>query len=119
MTLQNIEPSTPLHADLALGQRKPLTRGAWPPHARLANRLLARREGVLAGISGGAAVHAAREVARQEGRTLHVVACVIGTADDPQGLAAQGAQLEDAGAWVLPSNAQAARAAAGIAGANL
>lgn len=30
-------------ADLALGQRRPLTRGAWPPHARLANRLLARR----------------------------------------------------------------------------
>lgn len=31
------------HADLALGQRKPLTRDAWPPHARLANRLLALR----------------------------------------------------------------------------
>ncbi|MBS2533281.1 glycosyltransferase family 2 protein [Catenulispora sp. NF23] len=30
-------------ADLALGQRRPLTRDAWPPHARLANRLLARR----------------------------------------------------------------------------
>lgn len=30
-------------ADLALGQRRPQTRDAWPPHARLANRLLARR----------------------------------------------------------------------------
>ncbi|MEZ0108929.1 hypothetical protein ABH920_002930 [Catenulispora sp. EB89] len=30
-------------ADLALGQRRPLTRDAWPPHARLANRLLALR----------------------------------------------------------------------------
>lgn len=30
-------------ADLALGQRRPLTRDAWPPHARLANRLLAQR----------------------------------------------------------------------------
>jgi hypothetical protein len=41
---------------------------------------------------------------------------VIGTAADPQGLAAQIARLERAGAWVLPSNAQAARAAACIAG---
>jgi glycosyltransferase involved in cell wall biosynthesis len=30
-------------ADLFLGQRRPLTRTAWPPHARAANRLLARR----------------------------------------------------------------------------
>ncbi len=30
-------------ADLFLGQRRPTARGAWPPHARLANRLLAYR----------------------------------------------------------------------------
>lgn len=28
-------------ADLVLGARRPTTRGAWPPHARLANRILA------------------------------------------------------------------------------
>ena len=65
------------------------------------------------------ALRAAREAARREGRTLHVVASVIGTEGDPQGLAAQVAKVEDAGAWVLPSNAQAARAAAGITGAEL
>ncbi len=65
------------------------------------------------------ALRAAREAARREGRTLHVLASVIGTEGDPQGLAAQVAKVEGAGAWVLPSNAQAARAAAGIAGAEL
>jgi len=30
-------------ARLALGRRRPTTRGAWPPHARLANAVLARR----------------------------------------------------------------------------
>jgi FdrA protein len=45
-----------------------------------------------------------------------VVASVVGTAGDPQGLGRQVARLESAGAWVLPSNAQAARAAAAIAG---
>ena len=30
-------------ADLVLGRRRPLTRGAWPPHARLANRVVAGR----------------------------------------------------------------------------
>ena len=64
------------------------------------------------------ALHAARERARQDGRPLHVVASVIGTEGDPQGLAAQVANLESAGAWVLPSNAQAARAAAAIAQAD-
>lgn len=37
-------------ADMVLGSRRPSTRGAWPPHARLANRVLAfelrRRTGV-------------------------------------------------------------------------
>lgn len=31
----------PGHAVLALGARRPVTRGAWPAHARLANRVLA------------------------------------------------------------------------------
>ena len=30
-------------ADLVLGSRQPVSRGAWPLHARLANRFLARR----------------------------------------------------------------------------
>ena len=38
------------HADLVLGSRKPTQRGAWPPHARLANRVLSlelrRRSGI-------------------------------------------------------------------------
>jgi glycosyltransferase involved in cell wall biosynthesis len=38
------------HADLVLGSRRPTERGAWPPHARLANRLLGlelrRRSGI-------------------------------------------------------------------------
>ena len=62
------------------------------------------------------ALEAARTAARARGRGLAVVASVVGTARDPQGLAAQVARLEAAGAWVLPSNAQAARAAAAIAG---
>jgi len=48
-------------------------------------------------------------------RSAVVVASVVGTAGDPQGHAAQVERLEAAGAWVLPSNAQAARAAAMIA----
>ena len=61
-------------------------------------------------------IEAARATARAAGRGLAVVASVVGTAGDPQGLAAQVARLEAAGVWVLPSNAQAARAAAAIAG---
>jgi FdrA protein len=62
------------------------------------------------------AIRAARDAARGRGQDLAVVATVVGTAGDPQGRSAQVAALEDAGAWVLPSNAQAARAAACIAG---
>jgi len=62
------------------------------------------------------ALEAARVQARSQGRDLAVVASVIGADGDPQGLGAQTARLERAGAWVLPSNAQAARAAACIAG---
>jgi FdrA protein len=43
-----------------------------------------------------------------------VVASVVGTRDDPQGLRAQVAALHDAGAWVFLSNAAAARAAVGL-----
>lgn len=60
------------------------------------------------------AVEAARAEARAHGRGLAIVATVVGTADDPQGLAGQIERLEQAGAWVLPSNAQAVRAAARI-----
>jgi FdrA protein len=62
------------------------------------------------------ALETARAEARARGRELAVVASVIGTAADPQGLAGQTARLERAGAWLLPSNAQAARAAACVAG---
>jgi FdrA protein len=58
----------------------------------------------------------ALEAVHDRGRALAIVMSVIGTAADPQGLAGQIARLERAGAWVLPSNAQAARAAACIAG---
>jgi len=40
-----------------------------------------------------------------------VVASVVGTRDDPQGLRSQVAALNDAGAWVYLSNAEAARRA--------
>ncbi|MGI8761400.1 MAG: glycosyltransferase family 2 protein [Jatrophihabitantaceae bacterium] len=38
-------------ADLAVGRRRPVTRGAWPTHARLANRELARRVRRRTGVS--------------------------------------------------------------------
>lgn len=59
-----------------------------------------------------AAIRDAREAAAADGRSLAVVASVVGTEADPQGLAGQAAALEAAGADVLPSNAQAARLAA-------
>jgi FdrA protein len=62
------------------------------------------------------AIEAARAQATAQGRGLAVVAAVVGTAGDPQGLAGQVARLEAAGVWVLASNAQAARAAACVAG---
>jgi len=62
------------------------------------------------------AMQAARAEARARGRDLAFVASVIGTPGDPQGLQVQVARLEAVGAWVLPSNAQAVRAAACIAG---
>jgi FdrA protein len=58
------------------------------------------------------AVRDARAAATAAGRALIVVASVVGTEADPQGLRGQVAALEDAGCVVLPSNAQAARFAA-------
>jgi FdrA protein len=59
-----------------------------------------------------AAIRDARRDAERDGRALLAVASVLGTAGDPQGLAAQTAALQAAGVEVLPSNAQAARFAA-------
>jgi len=51
-------------------------------------------------------------VAERDGRSLAAIGSVVGTERDPQGLAGQVAMLEAAGVVVLPSSAQAARAAA-------
>ncbi len=59
-----------------------------------------------------AAIRDARDAAAEDGRALVVVASVVGTERDPQGLRGQVAALEAAGALVFPSNAQAARLAA-------
>jgi FdrA protein len=59
-----------------------------------------------------AAVADARAEATRAGRDLTVVAAVIGTAGDPQGLHGQVAALEAVGVHVLPGSAQAARFAA-------
>ncbi|MGH3508746.1 MAG: FdrA family protein [Nocardioidaceae bacterium] len=53
-------------------------------------------------------------VRRATGAGLPVVVSVIGTRDDPQGLAGQVERLHDAGAWVSLSNAAAAHTAVGL-----
>jgi FdrA protein len=65
----------------------------------------------------GETIRAAKAKAVAAGRYLAVVAHVCGTAQDPQGLAQQERTLREAGALILPTNAQAARVAAAIAGA--
>ncbi|WP_313134416.1 acyl-CoA synthetase FdrA [Anaerocolumna sp.] len=55
------------------------------------------------------AIRAAKEDAVTESRHLLVVAAVCGTEGDPQCLSKTQKQLTDAGAVVLPSNAQATR----------
>ena len=50
------------------------------------------------------------------GRHLAVVAAVVGTDEDPQGLARQERLLEEAGVALASSNARAARLAAAIVG---
>jgi len=62
-----------------------------------------------------AAIRDALAAAAAAGRSLAVVASVVGTAGDPQGLPRQVAVLEAAGAELLPSNAQAARFCALVA----
>jgi FdrA protein len=63
------------------------------------------------------AIAAARHGAARAGRYLAVVASVCGTPGDPQNLTEQQAKLRGAGVVLAPSNAQAARVAALIAGA--
>lgn len=60
------------------------------------------------------ALEAATAIARDRGHALAIVASVVGTDLDPQGLAAQEATLEAAGLTLAPSNAAAARLAAQI-----
>ncbi len=55
------------------------------------------------------AIQSAFETASKEGRHLEMVAVVVGTDEDPQGLDAQISQLEAAGAKVWTSNEAAAR----------
>ena len=55
------------------------------------------------------AIRAAKGLCAKEGRYLAVVASVCGTEGDPQSLAASRLKLANAGAVVLPSNAQAVR----------
>ena len=57
-------------------------------------------------------------IRRASSAGLPVVASVIGTRDDPQGLRRTAAALTDAGAAVFLSNAAAARAAADLVGAS-
>lgn len=58
------------------------------------------------------------DAARTAGRRLTVVASLCGTEHDPQRASVQRQQLIEAGALVLPSNAQAARLAGMIAAAS-
>lgn len=58
-----------------------------------------------------ASVKEARRLAAQDGRKLAALACIVGTAGDPQGLDAQKVQLEEADIEVLATNAAAARRA--------
>lgn len=55
------------------------------------------------------AIVKAKEIAAADGRYISVVASVCGTEGDPQSRSRTMGQLENAGAIVLPSNAQAAR----------
>jgi len=61
------------------------------------------------------AVLAARASAGRQGRPFHVIGHVVGTDQDPQGLARQEARLREAGALVCPSNRLAAELAREIA----
>lgn len=60
------------------------------------------------------AIRAAKEIAAKDGRHLTVIASVTATETDPQVRSKQIKTLEDAGALVLPCNAQAAKLATAI-----
>ncbi|MEW6661088.1 MAG: acyl-CoA synthetase FdrA [Bacillota bacterium] len=60
------------------------------------------------------AIAEAKETARLAGRYLSLVVSLCGTDQDPQNLAEQERQLAEAGALVLPTNAEAALLAAEI-----
>ncbi len=53
------------------------------------------------------AVKEARLIAEQGGRQIAFLASIVGTARDPQDLAVQAAQLEEAGIGIFPANADA------------
>ncbi len=61
------------------------------------------------------AIKKAKKKVENSGGYLSVIASVVGTARDPQGLASQLKKLEDSGAILARSNAQAARMAAFVA----
>ena len=60
-------------------------------------------------------IQKAKALAKEAGRHLPVVASVVGTEGDFQGLASQEKALSDAGVLIMPSNAQATRVSALIA----
>ena len=60
------------------------------------------------------AIARAKEIAREAGRYLEVVAVVTGTEEDPQKLSTQIEQLQKAGAWVNTSNEEVVRYAGSI-----
>ena len=62
----------------------------------------------------GTAIHTAIKNAKESGWYVPIVVCVTGTADDPQGLENTKKKLQNAGAIVCDTNAQAARLAAMI-----
>lgn len=57
----------------------------------------------------------AKEIAEKDGRYLPVVISICGTPQDPQDLESQIEKFRDAGAIIMPTNAQAVRMAALIA----
>jgi FdrA protein len=62
----------------------------------------------------GPAVHKARQLATEGGRSLPVIASITGTEADPQRLSQQARSLQEAGVTICPSNAAAARLTAQI-----
>jgi FdrA protein len=60
------------------------------------------------------AIRQAKDIARQAGRDLPVIASITGTEQDPQCLSRQAAALEAAGVVVCASNAAAARLSASV-----